>query len=456
MNGISGEKKDTATPLVIRNATIIDTFSCSKREGADILIEDGRIKKIGSLQSRGELAEIDGRGLFCLPGCVNTHSHTAMTLLRGCAEDASIADWFNKYVWRYEKNLRPRDVYIGTLLGSAEMLLAGVTTVADHYFFMDQAYKAYEEVGIRADLAWAVFGTGAGWEESYQASLSFIESHRGRNPRLTLSLGPHSLYICPRDFIQKIVRLSHDLGLKMHIHASEEKNQLERSLAEFGRTPVSILHELGVIREGTILAHAYWTTDEDLELISKSGAGVAHCAKTYLKIGDVNDLLPRARAAGVKLGLGTDGPCSNNTLNIFEAARDAAFIAKASTGDPEQGRIEEILPLLSSGAGVLSLDDGNSQAGRIAEGAPADLLLIDPSTPNMTPEYNIFANILYSLGERNIHTVVVDGEVLVSRGEFTKVDLGALYGEAGEIVERLIRDAGDDPMQTYNPGTGQN
>jgi cytosine/adenosine deaminase-related metal-dependent hydrolase len=181
---------------------------------------------------------------------------------------------------------------VGTLLGAAEMLLSGVTSVADQYFHMDRAFEAYGQAGMRADLSWAVFGTGEDWQE-----------------------------------------------------------QVEQSLAEHGKMPVKVLRDTGVLRPGTIPAHAYYATNNDLELIRDSDAGVAHCAKTYLKFGDVNDFLPRALAAGVKVGLGTDGPCSNNTLSILEATRDAAFIAKSARDDAEVAPIAEVLPPGASGWG---------------------------------------------------------------------------------------------------------
>jgi len=194
-----------------------------------------------------------------------------------------------------------------------------------------------------------------------------------------------------------------------------------------------------------VLAHAYWATDRDLALIREHGAGVAHCPKTYMKFGDVNDFLPRALAAGVAVGLGTDGPGSGNSQGIFEAARDAALLAKAARRDARVARIGEVLPLCHRGGELL----GIAGYGRLEEGAPADLVLLDPRTPAMTPEHDVFANVLYSLGERNIHTVIVDGRVLVREGCLLHLDLEELRRRAGEIAARLVRTAGDSPMQSY-------
>jgi 5-methylthioadenosine/S-adenosylhomocysteine deaminase len=368
-----------------------------------------------------------------------------MTLLRGAAEDVNEQRWFNEFIWVYERNLKPRDVYVGTLLGAAEMLLTGVTCVADHYFYMDQAFEAYQAAGMRADLSWAAFGSGEGWQQQYDRTLEFVRDYRDKDPRITVSLGPHSPYICPHPFLCRVADKAGELGLKMHIHVCETGEQVQRSLAEHGKTPVEILKETGVLRDGTILAHAYYATDRDLELIRESGAALAHCAKTYLKFGDVNDLLPRALAAGVKVGLGSDGPCSNNTLNIFETARDAAFIAKSSRDDAEVAPIADVLPLVHRGGEILGLPG----CGRLQKGSPADLVLIDPRTPNMVPEHNVFANFLYSLNQRNIDTVIVDGRVVVRQGALLTIDLDEVISKTVEIIGRITNTDYDGPLQRY-------
>jgi 5-methylthioadenosine/S-adenosylhomocysteine deaminase len=445
--------------MIIRGVTILDFHGLSRRGPLDVLIEGNRVSRIapaqapekrqagcaGARAAAAAQAEIDGHGCYLIAGLVSAHSHTAMTLLRGAAEDCRVEDWFNTYIWRYERNLTAEDVYWGSLLGAAEMLLAGVTCVADHYFHMTHAYRAFQEIGIRADLAWAMFGVGEGWERRRDEALEFAAAHHGRDPRLQVSLGPHSPYICPGAFLRETAEKSHELGIKMHIHVSEERGQVERSLAETGRTPVQVLDDTGVLGPGTVLAHCYYATDADLALVKERGAGVAHCAKTYMKFGDVHDFLPRALEAGVRVGLGSDGAASNNTMNIFETARCAALLAKASRRDPLAGRIEQILPLCQEGGEVLGLPG----YGRVEEEGLADLVLIDPRTPAMTPENNLFANILYSLDERAVRTVIVDGRVVVRDGRLLNVDMELLARKASEITARLLSTTTTTPMQRY-------
>ncbi|MCK5153301.1 MAG: amidohydrolase [Spirochaetales bacterium] len=437
--------------MIIKNISILSFKDLSVQKNMDLLIRNGKIEKITDNSNSNNLVSfqsdeviINGTGKYIIPGLVNAHAHIAMTLLRGVAEDVSVDDWFNKYVWIYEQGLIPSDVYTGTLIGAAEMLLSGVTAVADHYFAMGRAYDAYVESGMRANLAWAVFGAGPDSEKQFQTAMDFSKEYSGKNSRITISLGPHSPYICPEEFLEKVAKKAVDMNVPMHIHVSETPEQVAQSLKNTGMTPVGVLDKTGVLREGTILAHASYATDEDLKLIKKRGAGIAHCAKTYMKFGGITDLLPRALKAGVKVALGSDGLASNNTVNIFETARDAALLAKCSTQNSETGAISDILPLLNSGE-VIGLKD----YGEIKEGALADLVIIDPSTPNMMPGNNIFADILYSLNNRNVHSVIVDGELVVENGKLLTINVEELQAEALAISKRLVATVSDKPMQSY-------
>ena len=435
--------------MIIKNISILSFTGLTVQKNMNILINAGRIQNISTAVSdftskSTDRIVIDGTGKYIIPGLINAHAHTAMTLLRGVAEDVNVNDWFNKHVWVYEQSLTPKDVYIGTQIGAAEMLLSGVTAVADHYFAMDKAFDAYVKSGMRANLAWAVFGAGPDAGNQLETAMDFTKSYTNKNSRIQVSLGPHSPYICPEDFLKKISIESDKLSLPMHIHVSETEEQVSQSLKNTGMTPVEVLDKNGVLREGTILAHAYYATDKDLKLIEKRGAGIAHCAKTYMKFGDINNFLPRALKAGVNIALGSDGLASNNTVNIFETARDAALLAKCSTRNPETGVIADILPLLNSGEVI-----GLKNYGEVKEGSLADLVIIDPSTPNMMPGNNIFADILYSLNNRNVDTVIVDGKVVVENGKLLTIDVEMLQAEATEISKRLVATVADKPMQSY-------
>jgi len=426
--------------MLIKNTTVLNFSDLSILENTDVLIEGNLIRKIGKNLKGDET--IDGSNFYTAPGLANTHAHVAMTLLRGSAEDVTTTEWFNKYIWIYEKNLRPEDIYFGTLIGASEMLQNGITTVFDHYFAMDWAFRAYKEIGMRADLAWTVFGKDT--EGNYKNSLEFIEKFPGLDNKITISLGPHSPYICSEDFLKEIADVSKESGLKVHIHASEEAWQIKKSLHEKGKTPIQYLNDIGLIRENTLLAHAYYATPQDLEIIKSAGANIAHAPKTYMRFGDLKDFLPKAIKKGVTVGLATDGPASNGNLSIFEVARMAALLSKTSTGDAHSGKIEEIIPLLSPTQKFL-----NKPAGKIKEGYLADLILIKKNSPRLTPQTNIFANILYSISEEDIDTVIVDGRVVVKEGKLLTIDMNEVIKEANKIAKRIIKRTSDKPMQTF-------
>lgn len=436
----------------IQDVSIPNFSDFTIRAHCDVLIREGRILSIKTAGEESPLAEaqvISGRGKYLIPGMVNTHAHTAMTLLRGTAEDLNPLDWFNKKIWIYEQSLTPRDVYVGSRIGAAEMLLNGVTTVTDHYFAMDQAWKAFHEAGIRADLSWAVFGVGDGVEASLEAASNFVDEYAGKDSRLQVSLGPHSPYLCPDAFLAKIGDFAGAEGLKIHIHAAEDERQMILSRRDRGKSPLAVLKDVGLLNKGTILAHAYWASDDDLDLIAKSGAGVAHCPKTYMRFGDFHDFLPRAMERGVRLGLGSDGAASNSNMNILEAARLAALLAKGTTGKAETATMQEVLPLLFAGGSILGLDQTGASYGTVKPGSLADLVLINPNTPEMFPGNNFFADLLYSADSRNVHTVIVGGKVVVRSGKLLTMDLDSLREEALEISRRLVSTQSDAPMQTY-------
>lgn len=441
----------------IRNVTIPDFLNLTTTENMSVRIKDGMIdsvvtnEKDAGTNSKNEA--IDAKGMMLIPGMVNMHTHTAMTLLRGTAEDVGAVDWFNKYIWIYEQGLTPEDIYIGSLIGGAEMLLNGVTAVADHYFSMEQAWRAYDELGMRADLSWALFGLGDAVEDNLQSALAFNAEYRHKSALINLSMGPHSPYLCPDDFLRRIVKIAEDEKMKMHIHVAEDYRQIEISMKEHGKTPIEVLRDTGVLRSAnssdgglpTILAHAFYASDSDFKIMAESNCIAAHCPKTYLRFGDTHDFLPRAIQSGAVVGLGTDGPASNSTMNIAEAARLAALMGKSASGNAENASIGDVLPLMFAGGRALGLPN----YGEIVPGAPADLVLLDLNTPEMFPGNNVFADILYGLDGRNIHSVLVDGKLLVEDRRLLTVDYKALRSEARGIAKRLLSTDASAPMQEY-------
>lgn len=433
--------------MLIRNATVVKLSEGKAIPNSYIAIDGPTIVSVGTGvastrggrgRHRGAISDteeiIDAAGAYVIPGLVNLHAHTAMTPFRGIFDEYIPEDWFREHVRTYEHRMTPQDVYWGTLLGALEMVTSGVTCVADHYFHMDNAFRAFANAGMRANLAEAVFDAGDGGTRRYEEALGFTREYHNVERRISVSLGPHSPHLCSDDFLKKVANEADRLGVRTHVHVAQTKEQVERSLSERGKTPVQVLADTGALRGGSILAHAYYATEADFDLIKERGATVAHCPKSYLKFGRIHDFLPRALKHKVQVAFGTGGAVSNNSLGLFEVARMGALLAKASTGNPEEGKLSEVLPLLTAGGRALGLPS----YGEVREGAPADLVMVRPNSAGMQPGLSPAADLLYSVSDRNVDTVIIDGHVVVRRGHHVSVDHERVYAKNRELVDRVL------------------
>ena len=424
---------------------------CEVLRGQDILIRGNRIEDVRptGMIGPGEVDEIvAGRGLLAMPGLINTHAHVPMCLFRGLAEDVDIATWFNDYIWPLESNLTADDVYWGMQLGLVEMVEAGVTSVADHYFHMDRAAEAVERAGTRAALGWAVFGDqgAAGVERT----ASFAEEFRGSaNGRITTWLAPHAPYTCDHEFLGAVAREAERLDLGIHIHAAETADQTRASVEAHGRTPVQVLADTGVLDRPTILAHCCGATPEDIAVLAERPCGVAHAPKTYLKLAMGVAPVASLRDAGVPVGLATDGPVSNNTLDILESMRLMAMVAKHESGDPRDLTVAQSLTIATrESARVIGLPD---DLGHVAPGFLADLILVDLGGSHTQPAHDPAASLVYSVRASDVQTVLCDGRVLMLDRALQTLDKAEILARVGETVERLTRRVPSDRIQVYRP-----
>jgi 5-methylthioadenosine/S-adenosylhomocysteine deaminase len=432
----------------------VDVLSCADDRcevlrAQDILVRGSRIADVrptGETGQAEDLEIIQGRGLLAMPGLVNTHAHVPMCLFRGLAEDVDIATWFNDYIWPLESNLTADDVYWGMQLGLAEMIEAGVTSVADHYFHMDRAAEAVERAGTRAALGWAVFGNQG--TAGIERTASFAETYSGAaGGRITTWLAPHAPYTCHDEFLSAVVREAERLDLGIHIHAAETADQTRASLEAHGRTPIQVLADTGVLGRPTILAHCCGATPEDIALMAERPCGVAHAPKTYLKLAMGAAPVAALREAGVPVGLATDGPVSNNTLDLFESLRLMALVAKHESGDPRDLTVGQALTVATmESARVFGLP---GDLGRLAPGFLADLILIDLSGAHNQPQHDPAANLVYSARSSDVQTVLCNGKVLMRDRELLTLDKAEIMPRVGETMERLARRVPSDRIQLY-------
>jgi 5-methylthioadenosine/S-adenosylhomocysteine deaminase len=401
-------------------------------EVTQVYIEGNRIAEIGKRREADIV--IDGRGKVALPGFVNLHTHSAMTLFRGWADDLDLSTWLETRIWPAEAKLTPDDVYWGAKLAGLEMIKSGITTFNDMYFHMDQVAKATRELGLRAFLAEGIIDLNDP-ERAVKQIRTAEEMNRRiegmKVGRITPVFGPHAIYTVSRDSLLRIRELADKSGSLIHLHLSETKREVDDCLVETGMRPVKYLDSLSFLAKDVIAAHGCWLDPSEIEILAHTGAKVAHCPVSNMKLA-TGAAIPydALREAGVVMGLGTDGPASSNRLDMFETMKFAALLQKFATGDPKVLPAPEVFELASlGGAKALGIDAGVIGVDRLA-----DLILIDPRRPELAPRHSDVSNWVYSAHGSVVDTTICDGAVLMRNGR--------VKGES-EILERAAQVAQD-------------
>ncbi len=445
-----------AIDLLIHNCSVLvrgDDGVYTTLLNHDIHVQGNRIIAIQPTQPLERLdarAIVAADGLLATPGLINTHAHTPMVLFRGIAEDVSVNRWFNEFIWPVESNLTAEDVYWGMLLGLVEMIEAGVTTVADHYFFMDEAARAVREAGTRALLGWAVFASQG--YAALDATVAWVERWQGgAGGRIRTWLAPHAPYTCDDDFLRATVAHARRLGVGIHIHAAEDPAQTASSLAKRGVTPIQVLEQTGILNGPTLIAHGCGILPADVELLRRYGehVGVAHCPKTYLKLASGLTPIRPLQNAGVAIGLGSDGAASNNTLNIWESLRLMALTQKFVANDPEVMPLHAALDIAFTGSAAAIGMAG--ALGRLAPGYLADIALIDLSGAHNQPLHSIPAALVYSMQASDVRTVIVDGKVVMQDRTLRTLDKAEIIAQVNRSMTRLAQRVPERRIQVYNP-----
>ncbi len=432
--------------ILIRNTTVINPTrqEATVLERHDVAIS-GRfisaIEKTGRLEAK---RVIEANGMALLPGLINTHAHSAMVLFRGAVEDVTPESWFNDYIWRMETNLTTDDVYWGTLLAALEMIESGVTCVSDHYFMMDSVAKALQESGMRAHLAPTMFGK----DKELADAERFYHEWQNRKEKTKVWLGPHSPYLCSSDFLQKTLLLAKKLNVGIHLHVSETKAQVQTSLEQHNLTPPAYIHSLGLTDVPLLFAHAANAAKEDITLMAQHTIGVAHCPKTFLKLGTGIALVSQMQKQGVPVGTGSDGAASNNTLDMLEQLRLAALLQKHQEADATLLKSHEALAMATSeGASVLREEN----LGQIKEGFLADLILVNLDAAHVQPVHDLVAALVYSSRASDVDTVIINGKIVMEHREHKTIDKAHVLQEIKHRAPRLATRDTREKLQDF-PG----
>lgn len=407
----------------------------------NIAIEGKTITAVGGVPPDFKPEEvIDGHNHVALPGFFNGHSHASMTFERGWAEDLSFPRWLNEKIWMAESALTSDDVYWGAALAACEMIRTGCVAFNDHYFYMDRVAEVVEQSGMKANLAWCVFGIGDDKEvgATLEGTLHFVERWQGRaDGRLKLSLGPHSPYVCPPDFLRRVAALADERGLPVHLHVAESQQQVENSIRTYGKTPVAHLRSLGLFDRpgGCVAAHCLVVGDGDLDLLARHHVSVAHTPITYMKLAMGVNNLSRFLKRGINVAIGTDGPGSNSDLDMPAQIRQTAILQKHEWRDPEAIPGDTALRMATqNGAQAMGFRD----SGVIAPGRPADITLFDFDQPHLYPRHNLVANLVHSAKGSDVSHVIIDGRLVYRSGELLTLDQEKILCEAERHAFRMV------------------
>jgi 5-methylthioadenosine/S-adenosylhomocysteine deaminase len=409
-----------------------------------VAVRGGEIAAVGSAADltaryQGEMRLDYPQGLI-LPGLVNAHTHAAMSLFRGLADDLPLEDWLNLHIFPAERHLDRELVYWGTRLAVAEMLLSGTTTFCDMYLFADAVAQAVADTGIRAVVGEVLYDFPSPNYGAPGNGLRFTEellrAWRG-HPRVRVAVQPHAVYTCSPGLLQESMALADTYGARWIIHLAETPREVADCLARYGATPVMHLHRLGLLKGNTVADHAVVLNEEDLDHLAASGAGTVHCPESNMKLASGMAPVTELLARGVPVGLGTDGCASNNNLDMLGELDTAAKLAKVRHLDPTALPAPEALSLATClGARVLGLE---GDVGSLAPGLKADLVVIDLDQPHLTPMYDPYSHLVYAAGGGDVETVVVAGRVLVENRRLLAFDLEETLARARELSRRVRR-----------------
>jgi 5-methylthioadenosine/S-adenosylhomocysteine deaminase len=415
------------------------------------LITDGAVAIRGErIVAVGTRAEIDSQfepqhrldrpNALIMPGLINTHTHAAMSLLRGIADDLKLQDWLDKFIFPAEaKNVTPDFVLWGTRLACLEMMLSGTTTFVDMYYFEDRVAQATKEAGLRGVLGETILRfkspDSATPQDALRLTEKFIQQYKN-DPLIVPAPAPHAIFTNDDADLRAARKLANKYAVPLLIHLSETKTENDDALRARGMTPTRLLDALGVLDGPTIAAHGVWLDDLDMKILKAHGTGVAHCPSSNMKLASGVAPVMKLLAAGIPVGLGTDGPAgSNNDFDLMEEMNLAANLQKVTTGDPTALKADQAIAMATiGGARVAGLE---KEIGSLEAGKRADLIVLRLDRPHAVPLYNVYSQIVYALKGSDVQDVAVNGKPIVRDGRSLTLDPAVVLSKAKEYGARV-------------------
>lgn len=413
-------------------------------ETRDVVVDQaaGTIKSIVPPGETDVDTTLDAHGCLVTPGLVNAHTHVAMTLLRGHADDKALHDWLEEDIFPVEAALTSDDVAAGARLGMLEMIKGGTTTFCDMYFHEGAIADAAVDAGLRCLLGHGIITLGKDGEaidDELETATGFVEAHQGRGDcRINTALMPHAVRTVDPESLERVAGLAADLGVPVHFHCSESADDVAAVEARDARRPVSTADHANLLDGSAFIAHGVHLDGDDIDRLADTTTGLAHCPTANLKLASGIARVADVLDAGVPVGIGTDGPASNNDLDMLEEMRLAALLAKTEADDASALPAAQAIHLATAGGADLLGVGG----GRIEAGASADLAIIDLEAPHFTPRHDPISHLVYVASRGDVRHTVCDGTVLMRDREVLTLDERSVRVTAAESAAAAIDRAG--------------
>ncbi len=430
--------------LVVRGGTVV-TMNAARRivAGGAVAVDKGRIVAVGTeaeiQQGYRGRETLDARGSIVIPGLINAHGHAPMVLFRGIADDLKLMEWLQRFIFPAEKkNVTAPFVRAGMRLAALEMIRSGTTTFVDMYYFESDIAEVAKAAGMRVVAGETLIEFPAPDNKTIAEALGYIEKFLQRwkgDPLVTAALAPHSAFLCSTETLKAARALADRYGAPILIHVSETADEQEQVRKRYGKTPTELLHEIGFLRKGVLAAHGVWLSPSDRALIKESGAGVAHCPQSNMKLSSGAAPVREMIAEDLRLGLGTDGAASNNDLDMFEEMMSAALLAKLASGDPTAAPAPAVLEMATlGGARALGMED---ELGSLEAGKRADIVVVGLDAARLHPLYDPVSHLVYVAKGADVRHVVIEGRVVMRDRKVLTLDAAAVLAEADKIRDQV-------------------
>jgi len=422
--------------LLIRDGLVL-VGDGSPPKRADVVIEEGKVVRVGEAKGFSADEVIDGSGRLVMPAFVNTHTHLAMTLFRGYADDLPLDVWLGEHIWPIEAKLRASHVRAGALMGALELIRSGVGAFCDMYFFMDEVAHVIGESGLRGSIGHGLIELGdehRGKKELSEARRLVREYEGYADGRVRTMYAPHAPYTCSLEFLQRVREAADADGVGIHIHLLETQKERQELEEQHGRSIVSVLSEMGFLGEDVLAAHCVWLSDEDIRLLHHHDVKVSHNPVSNMKLASGVARVPEMLDAGINVSLGTDGCASNNNLDMFGEMKAAALLHKAFTLSPTVMSAPTVFQM----ATLLGYRALGLNGGLVKEGYDADLVMLDLTSERLLPLHNVVSNIVYSASPCDVVSTIVGGRVLMHERTVRTLDVQEVTSKFTSAVDDLF------------------